>query len=192
MVTYIIIGITALVSFSAFSNRDLFNKLMFNAVAVHNDKQWYRLFSHGLVHADFGHLFLNMFVLYSFGTAIEDYYFRAIFPGAASFVFALLYISSLPASTMFSLYKHKDNYSYNAVGASGAVSAVVFSSILISPLSTLLVWFIPVKAFIFGALYLGYSWYMAKKEQIMSDMTRTFGELYMALYLQRYLSPCYC
>jgi membrane associated rhomboid family serine protease len=91
MVTYIIIGITSLISFLAFSNRDLFNKLLFNAAAVHNDKQWYRLFTHGLVHADFGHLMLNMFVLYSFGTAIEDYYFKALFSGNSSVMFAILY-----------------------------------------------------------------------------------------------------
>ncbi|MBI2268916.1 MAG: rhomboid family intramembrane serine protease [Bacteroidetes bacterium] len=163
MITYIIIGITTLISISAFSNRDLFGKLLFNASAVYNHRQWYRLFSHGLVHADAGHLLLNMFVLFSFGTAIENHYFKAIFSQNASFVFALMYVTALPASTLYSYYKHKHNYAYNAVGASGAVSAVVFACILISPLSTLLVWFIPVKAFIFGALYLAYSWYMGKK-----------------------------
>jgi len=163
MVTYIIIGITSIVSFMAFSNRDLFNKLVFNAVAVHDHKEWYRLFSHGLLHADFGHLLLNMFVLYSFGTAVEDYYFKMLFGTSSSFAFAVLYVTALPASSLYSYNKHKHNYTYNAVGASGAVAAVVFSSILISPLSTLLVWFVPVKAFIFGALYLGYSWYMDRK-----------------------------
>lgn len=163
MVTYFIIGITSLISFSAFSNHNLFGKLLFNAVSVHENGQWYRLFSHGLIHADFAHLLLNMFVLYSFGTAIEDYYFGIMFKSNASVIFGLLYLTALPASTLYSYYKHKFNSAYNAVGASGAVSAVVFASILISPLSTLYVWFVPVKAFIFGALYLAYSWYMAKK-----------------------------
>lgn len=163
MITYGIIGITSLISFICFSNPELFRKLMFNAVAVHDQKQWYRLFSHGLVHADFMHLILNMFVLFSFGVAIEEHYFKLCFGDKAPIYFAVLYVVSLPMSTLYSYYKHKNDFSYNAVGASGAVSAIVFSSILISPLSTLLVWFIPVKAFIFGFLYLAYSWYMGKK-----------------------------
>lgn len=164
MVTYFIIGITSLISVLCFSNRELFGRLLFNANAVFiNRSQWYRLFTHGLVHADFPHLILNMFVLYSFGTLLEEYDFRALFGSQAPFVFGLLYVTALPASTLYSYYKHKHNYAYNAVGASGAVSAIVFSSILISPLNTLLVMVIPMKAFIFGALYLAYSWYMGKK-----------------------------
>ncbi len=183
MVTYIIIGITSLISYKAFNNPELFGKLLFNAAAVHDNKQWYRLFSHGLVHADFGHLLLNMFVLYSFGIAIEDYYFKSLFGNNSSILFTLLYVSALPASTLYSYYKHKHDYSYNAVGASGAVAAVVFASIIISPLSTLLVWFIPVKAFVFGGLYLGYSWYMSKKgtDNVGHD-AHFFGAVYGVIF----------
>ena len=163
MIVLVIIGLTAISSFMAFSNRMLFEKLLFNASCIYEKNEWYRFFTHGLIHADFGHLLLNMFVLYSFGTALESYYFGPLFGTNASFVFALLYVTALPISSMYSYFKNKYNAAYNAVGASGAVAAIVFSAILISPISTLWVWFIPVKAFIFGVLYLVYSWYMDKK-----------------------------
>ena len=163
MIVLVIIGLTSISSFMAFSNRMLFEKLLFNASCIYEKNEWYRFFTHGLIHADFGHLLLNMFVLYSFGTALESYYFGPLFGTNAPLVFALLYVTALPISSMYSYFKNKFNAGYSAVGASGAVAAVVFSAILISPISTLWVWFIPVKAFIFGVLYLVYSWYMDKK-----------------------------
>ncbi len=165
MITYAILGITTLVSFAAFSNGELLRKLLFNAVEIFSYNQWYRLFSYGLVHADFTHLLFNMFVLYSFGSALENQYFPYLFGSNAGLVTGLLYFSALPASTLFSYFKHKHDFSYNALGASGAVSAIVFAGILISPLSSLYIMFIPfpVPSFIFGALYLAYSWYMSKK-----------------------------
>ncbi len=165
MITYLIIGITSLVSVLAFSNRELLGKLLFNAHAVYANHEWYRLFSHGLVHADFTHLLFNMLVLYSFGSNLENYYFTQYFGAHAGLVFGLLYVTALPAANLYSYYKHKQDFSYNALGASGAVSAILFSSILISPLSSLYLMFIPVPipSFIFGFCYLAYSWYMGKK-----------------------------
>lgn len=162
-VTLIIILVTAGVSIAAFSNSKLFSDNMFNAYAVHHGRQWYRVFTHAFIHADYGHLFLNMFVLYSFGTVIEQHYFPVLFEEKSTLYFILLYATAIPVSTLYSYSKHKDDSHYNAVGASGAVAAVVFSSIIINPTATLYVWFIPMKSFLFGFLYLGYSWYMSKK-----------------------------
>jgi len=105
-----------------------------------------------------------MFVLLSFGRAVE-YYYSALFPGKAEYFYILLYVGSIAISALPSFGKHKSDAYYAAVGASGAVSAVVFASILIQPLSPIRFVFIPfdIPAFIFGALYLGYSAYMAKK-----------------------------
>lgn len=166
MITYAIIILTCLVSIPAFNNRKLFAKALFNPYLVKTNKQWYRFFSHALVHADWMHLFFNMFVLYSFGTILEDHLFPFIFPGFKSTLnYILLYVGALIASSIPGFEKYKNQPHYNAVGASGAVAAVVFAGILINPMQGIGFIFIPfpIPGFIFGGLYLLYSWYMAKK-----------------------------
>ncbi len=163
-ITVIIIIITVFVSLASFQNRELFDRLKFNAYQIKHSKEWYRAFSYGFIHADFVHLAINMFVLYSFGSSIE-YFFEETFPGKVILYFLALYIGGVLFSTLFDLRKHNEDPSYNAVGASGAVSAVVFASILFFPLGKLSLLFIPIQipSFIFGTLYLIYSAYMNKK-----------------------------
>jgi membrane associated rhomboid family serine protease len=166
ILTYIIIAITVAVSVAAFSNRDITAQLQFNAYLVQNRRQWYRFLSYGLVHADWVHLFINMFVFYSFGRIVIQYY--DYFFGLQGWLyFALLYIGGLAFSVVADYGKHKQNIYYNAVGASGAVSAVVFASIIFQPMGKIYLFFIPIgiPAFIFGILYLIFSAYMAKKSQ---------------------------
>jgi len=105
-----------------------------------------------------------MMVLYSFGRVVETYY-GIYFGNKAILYYLLLYIGSTAISTLPSYGKHKDDYTYTAVGASGAVSAVVFASIIFDPLSKIYIFLIPIgiPAIIFGGLYLAYSWYMGKK-----------------------------
>jgi len=164
-INLIIVLITCGVSVMALRDHNLFNRLKFNAHAVkHHPDQWYRIFSYGLVHADFAHLAINMFVLYSFGNVVIDL-FHMVFGGHAILYYALLYIGGLAFSTLFDLRRYGDSPSYNAVGASGAVSAVVFASILIYPMGKISLLFLPIgiPSFIFGAIYLFYSAYMGKK-----------------------------
>lgn len=165
MVTPFIIAISALVSIIAFSNRILFDRLKFNAYFVTHSKEWYRTLTYGLIHANWMHLIINMYVLYSFGNVVE-HFFGLLFFEKAQFYFVLMYVSSLAISVLPDLQKHKENPTYNAVGASGAVSAVVFASILFFPVGEIYLFFIPfgIPSFIFGAVYLIYSVYMAKKE----------------------------
>lgn len=162
-ITYIIIAITCLVSYSAFSRHDLNNKLIFNAYKTYHNKEYYRLFSAGLLHGDMTHLIINMFVLYSFGTGVEMYFEDYIKGGKVSYL--ALYILALGASSVYSMYKHKDNYYYNALGASGATSAIVFCMILFAPMTPLSFIFIPVQfpAVVFGIGYLIYSQYASKR-----------------------------
>lgn len=164
MITYLIIGITGVVSFIAFQRRDIFNQLKFNAYDIKHFNKYYRFLSYGLVHADWTHLIINMFVLYSFGDIVSqffDYHFAA----KGSVYFILLYIGGLGFSTLYDFGKYKDDPYYNAVGASGAVAAVVFASILLYPAGKIFLFFIPIgiPAPIFGILYLVYSVYMGKK-----------------------------
>ena len=129
MITLIIIALTCLVSISAFSNHSLFSKFLFNAHTIHSNREWYRFISHAFIHADWIHLAMNMYVLYMFGNMVETIFQSAFGTVRGETYFALLYSIGIIASSLPSYNKNKDNYHYNAVGASGAVSAVVFSSI---------------------------------------------------------------
>ncbi len=163
-VTIFIILITVVVSVLAFSNRELFRRLVFNAYDIKHFKNTYRFLSYALIHGDWIHLLVNMMVLYSFGRIVEQYY-GFYFSLKGILYYLLLYIGGTALSTLPSYGKHKDDYSYTAVGASGAVSAVVFASIVFDPLNKIYIFLIPIgiPAIIFGILYLVYSWYMGKK-----------------------------
>jgi membrane associated rhomboid family serine protease len=164
MLTLLLIGFTVLISLLALSRADVFDKMKFNAFRIHHNKEWYRFLSYGLIHADWMHLFINMFVLYSFGSIVEEL-FRINFDLRAYAYFILLYVGGIGFSTLFDFGKYKNDIYYNAVGASGAVSAVVFSSIILYPAGKIFLFMIPVgiPAPLFGLIYLVYSAYMAKK-----------------------------
>lgn len=165
--TIFIVIITAIVSIMAFSRPDLIRKLSFNPYQVYHRKQYYRFITHSLVHADWVHLFINMFVLFSFGAAVE-HYFRNLearnMLSSPILAYLLLYAGAIIVSSLTTLKKHKDNHWYNSVGASGGVSAVIFTSIFFDPWRSLLLFaVIPIPGIIFGILYLAYSHYMSKK-----------------------------
>lgn len=166
IINFIIIAATVLTSIIAWNREDIFSKLKFNPYLTKNKKEYWRVLSYGLIHADWMHLLVNMFVLYSFGSIVIQY-FAMIFPGQEIFYYMILYIGGLAISVAPSFGKHRDNPYYNAVGASGAVSAVLFSSIVFAPMSKIYLFLIPfgIPAVVFGVLYLVYSAYMDKKSQ---------------------------
>jgi membrane associated rhomboid family serine protease len=162
--TYIIAAITILVSILAFQRTDLIEKLKFTPNIIANDRQYYRFLSHALIHGGIAHLLFNMLVLISFGAAVEQY-FKAIWGGTGIYYYVVLYVGGVIISSAPSFFKHKENPYYSAVGASGAISAIVFASILFDPWNKIYFMFIPsgIPAFIFGGLYLVFSAYMAKR-----------------------------
>lgn len=166
--TLLLVLVTGVVSYLAFQRTELFYRLMFNPFQILQRREWYRLLSHGLVHADWVHLMVNMFVLWSFGQFVENRFqaMEAIGKiGSARFTFLLFYASALVVSSLLTLYKHRNHYQYNSVGASGAVSAMVFCSILFEPSQLIYLFAIlPIPGWLFGFSYLAYSWYMGKKE----------------------------
>ena len=164
VITVIIIFVTAVISVIALNNEDIFSKLKFNAYDVKHSNQWYRFFTYGFLHAGYLHLFINMLVLYSFGRIVEAY-FQLYFPGKASYYYILLYIGGLLLSVIPAFGKHKNDVFYNSVGASGAVAAVLFSSIILYPTGKIFFFFIPVgiPSPLFGVLYVAYEAYMSKR-----------------------------
>jgi membrane associated rhomboid family serine protease len=166
VITYFIIFLTVAISAYAMNSGEWFAKLRFNAYDVKHSNHWYRFFTYGFLHAGYVHLFINMLVLYSFGVIVESY-FKVYFPGKSGFYFIMLYIGGLILSIIPSYGKHKNDVFYNAVGASGAVSAVVFSSIILYPSGKIFLFLIPVPipAPVFGILYVAYEYYMAKNSR---------------------------
>lgn len=165
MATIIIIIVTALVSLLCFYGRLDYEALKFNAYDVWHRRQWHRMLSYGLVHAGWGHLFFNMLTLFFFGDVVERYFGAAFGQPEGTILYIVLYVSALAVSTAGDLIKYKDNPVYSAVGASGAVSAVLFASILFEPKMGIYIYLIPipVPGYIFAPLYLLYCWYMAKR-----------------------------
>jgi membrane associated rhomboid family serine protease len=167
--TIFLIIVTVLVSAKAFNNEEMFNKLKFNPYMVAQKKEYFRLFSHGLLHAGWLHLGINMYVLWSFGQTVESIFTRTDFFGELArygrFFYVLMYVLAVPVAALPSLIKHRNNFSYNSVGASGAVSAVVFSLILFAPLAPLRIILIPIDipAVVLGAAYLIYSYIMSRR-----------------------------
>ena len=159
-----IIIITVIISIYALYNQEVFGKLKFNAYAIRHHGQGWRFFTYGLIHADWMHLFINMFVLYSFGKAVIDAY-HFYFDVKGYMFYLLLYVGGIVFSVLFDFGKHKDDMYYNAVGASGAVSAVLFASILLYPTGTVMLFPIPfpLPSVLFGAFYLIYSAVMARR-----------------------------
>jgi len=158
-----IVLITSLVSVYAFTNPLLAEQLSLKPMLVYHKFHVHRILTHSLVHADWVHLIVNMYVLYVFGEVCLNN--LALYFGAkANLYFLELYLFSLIASSLLSVFKHRDNPYYTAIGASGAVMAVVFSTIFFDPWNKL--WFfgvIPVPGILFGIIYLIYSVYMGKK-----------------------------
>ncbi len=131
---------------------------------ISHQREWIRFVTHGFLHVDTIHLIINMYVLYSFGSIVEDA-FTVLFNNNGRIIYLAFYLLAIPASSLFSYLKHKNNDDYNAVGASGAVSAIVFSSIIFIPKGGIGLLFlpIPIPSYIFGLLYLVYSAIMAKR-----------------------------
>ncbi|MCU0467764.1 MAG: rhomboid family intramembrane serine protease [Arcicella sp.] len=161
--TFIFIGITVALSIYAWNNYSVMDKWIMNPYAVQRNGEYYRFLTSGFLHADYGHLFFNMLSLYFLGRNVE-YYFAYLFgESLGGIYYAVLYLLGIVVANYPDYAKHKNNSSYNALGASGGVSAVVFSAILIAPTVTFLVYVIPVPAFIYGVLYMYYSFYMSKR-----------------------------
>jgi membrane associated rhomboid family serine protease len=165
--TLIIVILTCITSIGAFNNHKLMDDLIFYGPAVSRRRQWYRMLSHGLIHADPVHLIFNMIALYSFGTGLERAFSAScLFGNLGKVIFLVLYITALVAASIPDLIKHKDSYHFRSLGASGAVSAVVFATIVILPTLGVGLIFIPglkIPGYIFAIIYLGISAYLDKR-----------------------------
>ena len=179
-INFFIIIITCAVSIISFRQALWFNRLCFSPTAIVQYNQWDRMITYGFVHANWSHLLINMFVLYMFGSIVEDTYCY-LWDNRGKVMYLILYLSAIIVSTLPDFIKHKEDYNYIAIGASGATSAIVFASILLFPTQKLYLFFIPIgiPAVIFGIGYLAYSAYMNKHGQDnIGHNTHFWGGIY--------------
>jgi membrane associated rhomboid family serine protease len=174
-VTLAIVVLTSIVSFASFSNRALLDRLLLWPPAITRQHQYDRLLTCGFVHADFGHLLFNMFTFFSFGAYME----RLFTPRIGALGYAAFYAAGIVISALPSFLRHRDDAGYRSLGASGAVSAVLFAYILIKPWSMILVFALPVPAIVFALVYLGYTIYMDRRQ---SDRINHSAHLWGAVY----------
>jgi membrane associated rhomboid family serine protease len=163
-VTIIIIIVTVIVSLFAFRSPKVMDDLIFYPTAITEKNQYYRFITYGFIHADLSHLFFNMYAFYLFGGACENSFIN-IFGNYGKTFYVLMYFLALIACVIPDFNKHKTNAAYKSLGASGAVSAVVFAYILFQPLQGIGLLFIPVfiPGFLFGIIFLVVSYFLGKK-----------------------------
>lgn len=165
--TIFIIFLTAAISIVCFYNRKIFGRLSLKPYDVVHNRQWYRVVTHGFVHADWMHLLVNMLVFWSFSRVVIGIFTMQFHAGMSTdpnIRFSVLYLGGLVVASIYDVFTHKDNPRYTSVGASGAVSAVVFASIFYAPLSKIYIMgLLPLPAIVFGVLYLAYEAYSARK-----------------------------
>ncbi|MCA6450071.1 MAG: rhomboid family intramembrane serine protease [Chitinophagaceae bacterium] len=184
-ITLIILLLTCVISFSAFSNEKVINDLIFYPTAITNHNQWYRFITCGFIHADFMHLAFNMYTFYLFGGMVEEA-FTMIYGEMGKALYIIMYLTSLVVCLLPTYFAHRNNYYYRSLGASGAVSAVIFIGIFLNPTMGMGIFPIPfhIPAFIFGPLYLGISAYLAKKGHgNINHSAHIWGAVYGIVFL---------
>jgi membrane associated rhomboid family serine protease len=162
--TISIILLTSLISFTAFSNQKVLDDLIFYPPAITNRNQWYRFVTSGLIHADIMHLVFNMYSFYLFGDLVERAFVQ-IFEDSGKVIYIILYVVALVVCLLPTYINNQNNFHYRSLGASGAVSAVIFAGIFLYPTMGMGIFPIPfhIPGFVFGPLYLLLSAYLAKK-----------------------------
>lgn len=153
-ITILIIAATVGASFFAWSRHDIYEKWMMIPYRVKHNKEYYRFLTSGFIHSGYVHLAFNMLALWGFGQMVE-YFLGSTF-------FIMLYIGGILISDIPTYLKYQNYQNYRSLGASGGVASVIFASILLRPLREIFIFVIPVSGFIFGFIYLIYSYYQAK------------------------------
>lgn len=198
--TFLLIGVTVLVSWQAFNSRVLLDRLILWPPAIDRNRQYDRLVTHGFIHADGQHLLFNMITLFFFGRAIEPVFVEKI--GLVGFI--AFYLSAIVIAILPTYMNHRHDSGYRSLGASGAVSAVLFSYILFAPWSLIYVFFLPVPAVLYAVAYIGYSIWMDRHgTDNVNHSAHLWGAAYgvmftlllepdvLGLFMQRLMQPSF-
>jgi membrane associated rhomboid family serine protease len=179
-ITYLIIGVTVAISLWAFNNQEVVVKFKHWPYAEYRDKEYFRWITAGFLHGDMMHLLFNMLTLYFFGGMVEQW-FTILFPGVGQLVYLFFYLVAIVAASLATYYRYRESPGFASIGASGAVSAVLFASILIQPTNSLYLMFIPIPipGIVFGIFYI---WYSSRASTRGGDGIDHVAHLYGALF----------
>ena len=198
--TLLLIGVTVALSWYCFERPRLLDRMLLWPPAIERQHQYDRFVTHGFVHADWQHLLFNMITLYFFGREVE----RLFMPYIGSIGFVLFYVSAIVVAMLPTYLRHRHDPNYRSLGASGAVSAVLFVFILVAPWSLIFVFFLPVPAILYAVMYVGYSiWADRNAHDNINHSAHLAGAAYgvlftvamepgvLASFLSRLLSPSF-
>ncbi|MDO8999188.1 MAG: rhomboid family intramembrane serine protease [Bacteroidota bacterium] len=188
MITYTFLALIVGFSIYCFNDRNAMNKYLFHPYSIYHNNEHYRFLTHAFIHGDYMHLAFNCLALYSFGLALEECYFGNpnVFENVklGKLYYILLFTGGIYAASFTEYFRNKNNPDYSSLGASGAISSIMFCYIMISPLSQISLFFFPMQGWIAGILLLGVSYYLIrrKKTSSYSDNISHESHFWGALY----------
>lgn len=170
MITYTFLAIIIVFSVYCFNNREAKNKYMFHPYSIYHFKEHYRFLTHAFIHGDFVHLLFNCLALYSFGLSLEEGFFPNLFGyKMGKVMYLLLFTGGIYAASLTEYFRNRKNPEYSSLGASGAISSIMFCWIMLSPLRSISIYFIRgIPGWIFGLLLLGVSLYLIRRKRTTS------------------------
>jgi membrane associated rhomboid family serine protease len=166
MITYTFIGIILVFSVYCFGNRLAMSKYLFHPYSINHNHEHYRFLTHAFIHGDYIHLAFNCIALYGFGPILEDYFFPQLFgEKLGKLYYILLFTGGIYAASITEYIRNKHNPGYSSLGASGAISSMIFCFIAVSPLSRISLFFFPMQGWIAGVLLLGVSFFLIRRKK---------------------------
>jgi membrane associated rhomboid family serine protease len=168
MITYTFLVIIIVLSVYCFNNKTAMSKYLFHPYSIKHFGEHYRFLSHAFIHGDYIHLAFNCLAFYSFGLTLEEDFFGnpAIFdPKLGKVYYIILFTGGIYAASFTEYLRNKNNPDYSSLGASGAISSVMFCFIMVSPLSQISIFFFPMQGWIAGVLLLGVSYFLIRRKR---------------------------
>ena len=166
MITYTFLALIILFSIYCFNNRSAMGKYLFHPYSIKHNGEHYRFLTHAFIHGDYLHLAFNCLALYSFGVVLEEHFFPQLFGvRLGRLYYILLFTGGIYAASIAEYLRNKEEPSYTSLGASGAISSVMFCFIMVSPLSQIALFFFPMQGWIAGVLLLGVCYYLIRRKR---------------------------
>lgn len=166
MITYTFLAIILVFSVYCLSDRSAMIKYLFHPYSIHHNKEHYRFLTHAFIHGDFMHLAFNCLALFSFGPVLEESYFPQLFGDKLGKIYyILLFTGGIYAASATEYFRNKDNPDYSSLGASGAISSLIFCYIMLSPMSRIALFFFPMPGWVAGVILLGVSYYLIQRKK---------------------------
>jgi membrane associated rhomboid family serine protease len=177
-------AVTVAISLLAWQKPAWLDAMTMSPYRIHKKQEYWRFLTSGFIHADFTHLFFNLFSFYFFGTQLE-YIFSIIFPGIGGYVYVVFYLLAILVADLPTYFKQRNNLYFNSLGASGAVSAVIFAGIMFFPTEKIYLFgVVGIPGFIYAGLFTWYSIAMDRKgRDYVNHSAHLYGGLFGVLFV---------